>query len=182
MQILNYTLGQNVLIVVCVLLFVIHPGTVMADSDDLLHEKIKVAYLYNFFRYLYWPAENDTLSGSQWRLCVVGNNTLSKMIDSIEGKVVRERKIEVLHHPVFNKKADCHVSFYTPGVHDHFKTLIGIDNSVTVSDMDGFSQMGGAISFITQDNKVRIVINMSGLERTGVRPSAKLLEIAIVNE
>jgi hypothetical protein len=51
---------------------------------------------------------------------------------------------------------------------------------LTVSDMDGFAEAGGAIQFVVQENRVRFVVNLEAVTQRKLRVSAKLLALARV--
>jgi hypothetical protein len=51
---------------------------------------------------------------------------------------------------------------------------------LTVSDIDGFAEAGGAIQFVVQENRVRFVVNLEVATQNRLRVSAKLLALARV--
>ncbi len=57
-----------------------------------------------------------------------------------------------------------------------------VKGSLTVSDIDGFAQLGGAIGFYVENNKLRFEINLQALHETKAQVSSKLLRLAkIIN-
>jgi len=53
--------------------------------------------------------------------------------------------------------------------------LEGLKGTVlTVSDIEGFSDRGGVIEFVMEDNKVRFIISREAAEKAGLRISSKL--------
>ena len=51
-------------------------------------------------------------------------------------------------------------------------------NVLTVGDMDGFSQAGGIINFISVDSKIHFEINVDAAQSVGVKISSQLLKLA----
>jgi YfiR/HmsC-like len=53
------------------------------------------------------------------------------------------------------------------------------DRSIlTVSDADGFTQRGGIVRFVTQNDHVKLRINVEAAKAAGLTISSKLLRVA----
>ena len=51
-------------------------------------------------------------------------------------------------------------------------------NTLTISDMDGFCDLGGNIGLITTDGKVHLQVNLKTSREAGLRISSKILRFA----
>jgi YfiR/HmsC-like len=49
---------------------------------------------------------------------------------------------------------------------------------LTVGEDGGFTQFGGIINFVKEDNRVRFEVNVSAAERAGLKISSRLLALA----
>lgn len=155
-----------------------------ADSppkgDRAVEYTVKVAFLYNFAKFIEWPQARR--QGPLF-VCLVGADPFGSLIDQIEGKTVRGRRIRLRRGE--HGGDNCHVLFIgdseAPGLGEaleHWRRR-GV---LTVSDIDGFARAGGMIGFVTQADNVRLEINRAAIEGQGLTISAKLLEISRIVE
>lgn len=139
---------------------------------------VKAALLYNFSRFTRWP-EFSTPNG-HLNLCVIGNNPFGNALDKIRGKEVHGRTLEIseLHNGDMGK---CHIVFINRQESGRVSSLLRRASKfpvLTVSDMDGFSDIGGMIELQIINNKVVFYINVDAADKAGIIISSKLLRLA----
>ncbi len=142
--------------------------------------QLKAVFLLNFARYIEWPAGSLPEDG-RIQLCVLGRDPFGPSLDAIEGKQAQNRAVAVRMLVLPDQAAGCHVLFVSGSEERRMAALLrGVENSpvLTVSDVDGFVEAGGAIGFATVDDRIRFDINAEALQRAGLRPSAQLMKIA----
>lgn len=140
--------------------------------------RVKAAYLYNFVRYVEWP---EPLKGPL-TICVAGQNPFGTVLeDLVRNERVRgiPLRTEVVPGPVDH----CNVVFTpkTSNVQAYLKAAAGTP-TLTVGETRGFIEQGGLINFVLDRGNVRFEINRSGAERSRLRFSSRLLQLARIVE
>ena len=114
--------------------------------------------------------------------CVLGSadfcDTLTQMV---RGKTINGRTpVARLIHGIPEVR-NCQLLFIGAADKKRLKELISAAEAsgvVTVSDMDQFVRQGGMIRLIKEANKVRFRINVDAVNRSGLKISSKLLQLA----
>jgi hypothetical protein len=144
--------------------------------------QVKAAYLYNFGRFVKWPAGVAAGKGDSFPVCVLGRDPFGPILDStlageaLEGKPVVIRRIT---RP--QDATDCRILFVSSTEEHHLKEILAaIDQAgvLTVSDIPGFSRRGGMIQFVVEGDRVRFEINLASTESARLVLSSELLKVA----
>lgn len=146
---------------------------------------IKAAFLYNFTRFIDWPAAALTEIAPSLRLCILGEDPFGEALDSIRGKSVKGKElvVERLSSPTNLRR--CQVLFISGSERPRLPQVLGAVKDLhvlTVGEMAGFAQAGGVINFVTAENRIRLEINPEAARRAGLAISSKLLSLATVVE
>jgi hypothetical protein len=142
---------------------------------------IKAAFLYNFAKFTTWPRAALSDPGAPLNVCVLGEDPFGLALESIEGKMVKERKLLTRHLAGAKGVDRCHLLFISASETERLDWILKSLNHapvLTISDMPGFAQAGGVIGLKTIEDKIRFEINMAAAERAGLRLSSKLLSLA----
>lgn len=138
--------------------------------------EIKAAFVYNFAKFVEWPADSAPL-----RLCVFGKDPIVRALEQIKGNTVKERKVEVLMLDATMDVRECNLLFIVPSMEKHLDRIVAISRGagmLTVSDTDGYAQRGVMINIFTEKGKFRFEINLDAVQRGGLKISSKLLSLA----
>lgn len=156
-----------------------------ARTDASLESKIKIAYLYNFLRFIEWP---ETSASTTLRLCVAGNKEeYQQPLQALARQKVREHSIIITHiEPKLEQNLaqslrQCHLIFITNRVRKQQNQIIeSIAGSevLTIGESDDFIYHGGMINFIQQQDKIRFEVNLQAINQTHLHISSKVLRIA----
>jgi hypothetical protein len=145
--------------------------------------EVKATYLYNFSKFVDWPAKGTHSQSDSFTICVLGedpfgpalNTTLAD--ESIAGKSVVAKRI-----PTLQDAANCRVLFISSSEDKQLTqifAMLGDASVLTVSDLPQFTRRGGMVQFLLQDNKIRFEVNLASAERAGLSFSSELLKVAI---
>ncbi|MCK9608551.1 MAG: YfiR family protein [Methylomonas sp.] len=150
-------------------------------ADGLSEKQIKAAYLYNFAKFVEWPA--DMLSpNAEILLCIVGNNALDGALDGLNGRNVGEHPLRVEQKNYADLSvAGCHLLYIGDSEQAHFLvilTALGNAPTLTLSDIDDFAEKGGGIGLLFRDNKVVFEVNLESIRKAGLHLPSQLLNIA----
>ena len=152
-----------------------------ADKKKLAAYKIKAAYLYNFAKFVEWPAEAFTDPSLPLSICIVGEDPFGDALDTIKDKNVKSRKLEIRQHAGNSELKECHILFISPSEKKNLADILEMTKDrhiLTVSDMKKFADHGGMIYMNKAKNKIRLEINHEAAKHSGLNMSSKLLKIS----
>jgi hypothetical protein len=144
---------------------------------------VKSVYLFNFGRFVQWPAKVMEAPSDSFAICVLGQDPFGQSLratvarETIAGKTVVAKQI-----PALNDAAHCRVLFISSSEDSRLKQILdslGSTSVLTVSDLPGFIQRGGMVQFVLEGNRVRFEVNSATTERAGLTLSSELLKVAI---
>ncbi len=163
-------------------------GTDAAPSRDALARAgpsreylVKAAFLYNFAKFTVWPANTFADPSTPLRLCLLGKDPFQGALDSLAGKTVRKRKLEIHRLAKTGGLGKCHLLFVSASENKRLATILKVLRGMpvlAVGDMPNFAHSGGIINLKTVRNKVRFEINIRAAKRAHLKFSSKLLRLA----
>ena len=145
--------------------------------------KVKVAYVYNFPKFVEWPGDEVGPPTGPIRLCVIGSDPIRTMLGELSVRKVRNRSIEVVHLRDTGALGPCHLLWVGRSEAPQLEQVLLAARRrpvLTVSDIPDFARRGGMIGFVTEANRVRVEINPARARQSGLTVSARLLEIAVL--
>jgi hypothetical protein len=144
--------------------------------------EIKAVFLYNFAQFVDWPPDAFADKSAPLVIGILGADPFgSYMDDVVRGETVNGRPYQVRRFAHPEDVTGCHILFISrseSGKLDEILDRLKGKSVLTVGDMDGFSQFGGMIRFVTENNKVRLRINVTAAKSAGLKISSKLLRPA----
>ncbi len=152
----------------------------LADAGQLsLEYKVKAAYLFNFTKFISWPQK----SGENFNICILGHNPFNGHLKPLENRSAQGKPIRLYYFQSFKQALNCHI-LYLDSANSHQLTLTEspVSGALTVSSQRAFASSGGMIGFILREGRIKLRINLSALQKKGLKISAKLLEVAEVVE
>lgn len=150
-----------------------------AQAAAPTQDEVEAVYLYNFAKFATWPPmqKSDGLN-----LCVLGRDPFGASLDHIvDGEKIDGRDLAVRRLKDENNVQRCAILFIGESESSHLDrdlSAVGRLPILTVSDIPGFMQAGGAIQFVVQDNRVRFQVNLNAARKCGVALSSQLLKVA----
>lgn len=153
-----------------------------AAAQDQLASEVRAVYLYNFARYITWPAESFPDARTPVRICVMGGDPFGEALDrAVAGETINGRPLEAVRIGTPQALRGCHILFVAS--EDDRRVAAALASAqgrplLTVGEHDRFLERGGMIRFRRIDNRVRFDINLKAVERNGLRISARLLGVA----
>ena len=144
--------------------------------------QVKAAFLLNFTKFVDWPAAAFAAPDAPITICVIGDDPFGAILDrtvqgeSVNGRAVRARRLV----PEANPRS-CHVLFISrseQGSLDLIFAALRGSSTLTVSELPGFTRVGGMIEFLIEDGKVRFYISAAAADAAGVKLSSRLLRVA----
>ena len=162
----------------------VQAGSPVDVQSQTVHEyEIKAAFLYNFVKFVEWPKEALPEASDTITVCVLGGEPSVEPLESIQGKIVRGRRLSLRRIRAIKDVESCHVLFISSSEESRLPQVMqNLHGSavLTVGEMDRFIASGGIINFVVERNKVRFEINPTSAERARLKLSSQLLGLARV--
>ncbi len=144
--------------------------------------EVKAAFLYNFARFVEWPPETFHDAQEPFVIAVLGLDPFGPVLDdTVAGKMAFGRRIEVHRSTRVEDVHDAQIVFVSASERANMPVILKtLDRPgvLTVGDVDGFAEHGGAINFTVQARKVRFEINPARAEQARLKMSSQLLKLA----
>ncbi len=145
--------------------------------------QVKAAYLYNFAKFVEWPARpggpNEPI-----RFCVLGQNPFGHALEkALSGKTIDEHPLVLAQIPDPKQAAACHVLFVSSSERKHLHAILselGTQSILTVGESDDFLDAGGVVRFLLDSGRVRMEFNLDVASSAKLHISAKLLNLGTV--
>jgi hypothetical protein len=143
---------------------------------------VKLAFLYNFTKFIEWPPGSYRDPGAPHEICIVGRDPFNSDIESdLRTRIVGGHPVEVLSLKPTDTLSACHMVFI-PATENGQATKIVRDlsgsSTLTVGETRGFAEVGGIINLTVEGNKVHFEVNQLAARRAGLKISSKLLSLA----
>jgi hypothetical protein len=144
--------------------------------------EMKAVFLYNFVKFVEWPAGTFPDAGAPVIIGVAGNDSFREiLIHTVEDKTAQGRKLLVRTWKKNDAGQHCQILFISSSMNNELGEILQNVNGkwvLTVGETAGFAQRGGIINFTLSDNKVGFEINHKSAEAAGLKVSSKLLTLA----
>jgi hypothetical protein len=140
--------------------------------------RVKAAYLYNFVKYVEWPRTDK----SSILICIAGQNPFGDVLTELI-RNERVRGLPLATEVILEPRADCDVLFTpkTSNVSAYLHAATGLP-TLTVGETPRFLEQGGIVRFVPSGQNVRFEINPGAAERSKLRISSRLLQLARIVE
>jgi hypothetical protein len=147
--------------------------------------EIKAAYLYNFARYVEWPA---AAGRTEFVIGVIGETRVAAPLATIAGsKKVNNKPISIRRFRTAKDFQQCNMLFVPTGQDPILVTALlkkaGESATLVVGEDPLFAQKQGHIGFYVDQNSVKFEINSGSAQKSALKISSKLLSLGkIVGE
>lgn len=139
--------------------------------------KLKTVYLLHFAALTEWPESRDIT------ICTHRDSRLSRYLPILEGQ---QASSQIVHSKLLDNddSEGCQIHFVdaeqpvSRSMSEHAKT----NHILLVGDGAGFAHSGGMLQFTLQDNKLKLLVNLSAVKAAGLKLSSKLLRMSEIVE
>jgi len=144
--------------------------------------EVKATYLYNFARFVEWPANAESTKSDSFAICVLGRDPFGQALDAtVAGETLGGKAILVKRVSKPQDALSCRVLYISSSEENRLiADFAALDKAgvLTVSDIPQFAQHGGMIQFVLDGNKIRFEVNLARAEGAGLSLSSELLKVA----
>ena len=152
-----------------------------ARGESAPEYTVKAAFLYNFAKFVEWPADAFAGPASPIVLFVYGADPFGDALKSLKGKTANGRPVVVRYAANLGELERCHLLFVSASSMALLPKILQATkgwNVLTVGDVDGFARDGGTINLVNEEQRVVMEINMEAAQRSRLKISSKLLALA----
>jgi len=151
-----------------------------AHAQQAGEYQVKAAFLFNFTRFLEWPPIAYSDSSGPFVIGILGKDPFGDHLENIvSGENVSGRNILIRRYDRISDVDHCHILYLHSNMISRENILQLKGRPVlTVSDGNNFCANGGMIRMYTENNRIRLQINVEAVKAANLAISSKLLRIA----
>ena len=151
-------------------------------QQRLTAEQVESGFIYNFTKYVEWPAQTDEVEASHFHICVVGEASIADELDSaIQGKVANNRTILVRRINEIPNIRGCEILYVgniPRATEEKLLAELSARPVLTVGGAPGFLRGEGMVTFVIEADRVRFDINVRSAERVNIHFDSRILAVA----
>lgn len=149
-------------------------------ADSVAEDSVKAGFVYNFAKFVSWPAWTAEASTVPLKICTLGP-VLSGKIALLDGRTAQRRDIEVIPAATPPQWQTCDILYLGPADASRLDEILAAVASapvLTVSDLPAFVRSGGIIGLKVVDSRVAFDVNLAAARRAGLSISSQILNLA----
>lgn len=146
--------------------------------DALLEYTAKAGFIYNFAMLTEWP---PGAQGSNLQLCYFGANGILPYLESIQGKPINNRRVDVRLVAAPEEARDCHLIFISEtdrmSMSRLMREIAGLP-ILTVTDDESLAKSGTMILLRPERKRLVFEIDVAATRNANLNLSARLLRLS----
>ena len=153
-----------------------NPGR--AAAPIVSSQSVYAAFTLNLTRFITWPEQAFSAKNAPLIIGTFTRDPINSELDvAVAGESVGEHPIQTMRLRSIDDVAKCHVVF----VSRSFSRIAAVlerargKSILTISDADGFIELGGHVRFVPQATHVRLSVSASNLKASHLEARAQLL-------
>jgi len=158
------------------------PPRALALNEEEVEYPAKLAFLYNFAKFVEWPAGSFHSPGAPLVICIAGRDPFSPRAErELRTRTVLGHPIEIRTIRAIAAVGVCSIVFVPITEQDQADNILRElrgSSTLTVGETVGFAERRGILNLMIEGNRLRFEINLLAAERAGLKISSKLLSLA----
>src|SRR5882672_1051320 len=154
------------------------------DAGTLPEYVVKAGFLFNFAKYVDWPAESFEKTDSPISIGIVGADPFGEDLDkTLRNKTVKERGFTIRRYPESGDIKPCHILFIPRTENGRLPEIFKKLDSwavLTVGEDEGFIKSGGIVNILIEKEKPRLEVNPEAAEKARLTINSKFLKVATI--
>jgi hypothetical protein len=157
-----------------------------ADAQEARTREVKAAFILNIARFVEWPASAFAHHDREIHLCLYRSNPLGGATDTIRGKQVRGRSLQIRTVQSFAAPEGCNILFVPPSELHRFEAephtvtpgqpLLTITDGTAVKDRVPFARHI-LVTLVREQRRIGFQIDRHVLKHSGLNMSSELLKL-----
>jgi hypothetical protein len=146
--------------------------------------QVKAVFLFNFTQFVEWPQTSFPDAQAPFVIGVLGRDPFGRALDdAVRGERVNGRPLVIERYKNRAEMKPCQILFIDRSAGEEIApTLDDLEHTgtLTVTDFDTGSRRDAIIRFLSENQKIRLRINVGSAHDAGLTISSKLLRPAEV--
>ena len=167
---------------IIIILLWVSNWSILAQTSNSREYQIKATFLFNFTQFVEWPTNAFSEDQAPLVIGILGEDPFGMYLDqTIVGEKINNHPLIIQRYRNAEEVKTCHILFINVSKINHLDQVLASlkgRNILTVSDANSFARKGGVIRFFTEDNKMRLQINLEAAKAANLTISSKLLRLA----
>lgn len=167
---------------VCRLALLASAASVCSAAPAVLEQySVFAALTLNFARFTQWPVNAFADSSSGLNVCLAGDNVLLQSFESIDGKSVGNRLINIVNSERLRNLNQCQILFIGELPNNVLlQVFLDIKNQpvLTIGEDADFVASGGMVAMVNVDGKIQLHVNLAAVKASDLNISSNLLRLA----
>jgi hypothetical protein len=144
--------------------------------------QVKAVFVFNFSHFVEWPAPAFGSPNEPFVIGILGDDPFgSRLDDAVRGEQIDQHPLLVRRFRTIGDIGDCRILYIDRSELPKMEQILAaLDHrsTLTVADADGSAPNGVMIQFMTENNRIRLRINVDSARAAGLTISSKLLRPA----
>jgi YfiR/HmsC-like len=151
----------------------------LAVAQEPLEDEVKAVFLFNFAKYVDWPATPQG-SSATLRICVPANPAFLALVrEAVRDEVVNGRPLQAIGLEGLDGARECDILFVgDTSTGDAAAWAGAVRGRHTLTVGDGRLTDGVVIAFVRDQDRLRFDINRAAAGRQSLKISSRLLGLA----
>jgi len=154
----------------------------VAVNEEDLEYAAKLAFLYNFAKFIEWPPGSFHSPSAPLVICIAGRDPFSPGTENeLRTRTVSGHPIEIRPLRATDPVGVCGMVFIPVTERDQADNILQRSrgsSTLTVGEIPGFAARGGIINLTVEGNRLHFEINQLAAERAGLKISSRLFSLA----
>ncbi|HZQ69931.1 MAG TPA: YfiR family protein, partial [Terriglobales bacterium] len=126
-------------------------------AQTLSDYQVKAAYVYNFAKFIEWPAQKFASPTSPFRFCILDDYSFETELNRIvKDKSVAGRPIEVRDVRDGPESRNCHILFVNAAQSKRLRVIVEATRGagvLSVGETEDFIDQGGIVKFVADNGR-----------------------------
>ncbi|HYJ14009.1 MAG TPA: YfiR family protein [Candidatus Limnocylindria bacterium] len=148
--------------------------------------QLKAVFLWRLAQFTQWPSDVFETSDSPIVICVLGDNPFDGALNAaVAGETAHGRKFVVQNHRAVEQLKTCHILYMAaagPRQAKEITAALARKSVLTVRESDIASSYQTIVQFLTEQNKIRLQINLKAAAAARLVLDPRLLRSAEIIE
>lgn len=153
-------------------------GIRIANSDVI---QLKGAFLYKFAHYITWPDRAFADAEQPIVIGILGEDPFGPFLDrAVAERRAQDRSLRIRRFATLQDLQACHILFVSSSAApalDEIAESLQDSTILTVADIAGFANRGGAVEFALVGDNMQLKVNIDVVSRSQLSISSRLLKL-----
>ena len=144
--------------------------------------QVEAVFVYNFSRFVEWPPQAFAAGDGPFVIGILGSDPFGGRLDeAVHGEQINGHALEIRRFRNVSEIGNCQILFIDRSQGSEIKNILNsLDHRsiLTVSALEDSTKYGVMVQFATENNRVRLRINVDSAKAAGLTISSKLLRPA----